>query len=80
MGDIAASRALHRTVNFEDIELQEYLSYREHPVAILKETERKTRIKSIEFLKVKWSHHSDREATWERKDHLRSEYTAFFQS
>ena len=69
-----------RTVNFEDFELQEDLSYREHPVAILEETERKTRNKSIKFLKVKWSHHSDREATWERKDHLRSEYPAFFQS
>ena len=70
----------NRTVNFEDIELQEDLSYREHPVAILEQTERKTRNKSIKFLKVKWSHHSDREATWEREDHLRSEYPAFFQS
>ena len=69
-----------RTINFEDIELQEDLSYREHPVAILEETKRKTRNKSIKFLKVKWSHHSDREATWEREDHLRSEYLAFFQS
>ena len=39
------------TVNFEDIELQEDLSYRGHPVAILEETERKTRNKSIKFLK-----------------------------
>ena len=69
-----------RTVKFEDIELQEDLSYREHPVAILEETERKTRNKSIKFLKVKWSHHSDREATWEREDHLRFEYPTFFQS
>ena len=69
-----------RTINFEDIELQEDLSYREHPVAILEETERKTRNKSIKFHKVKWSHHSDREATWEREDHLHSEYPEFFQS
>ena len=47
---------------------------------ILEETERKTRNKSIKFLKVKWSHHSDREATWEHEDHLRSEYPEFFQS
>ena len=60
--------------------LQEDLSYHEHPVAILEETERKTRNKSIKFLKVKWSHHSDREATWEREDHLCSEYPEFFQS
>ena len=69
-----------RTVNFEDIDLQEDLSYHEHPVAIPEETEYKTRNKSIKFLKVKWSHHSDHEATWEREDHLRSEYLAFFQS
>ena len=69
-----------RTVNFEDIELQEDLSYREHPIAILEEAERKTRNKSIKFLKVKWSHHSDREATREHEDHLRFEYPAFFQS
>ena len=43
-------------------------------------TERKTRNKSIKFLKVKWSHHSDQEDTWEREDHLRSEYPEFFQS
>ena len=45
------------TINFEDIDLQEDLSYHEHPVAILEETERKTRNKSIKFLKVKWLHH-----------------------
>ncbi|SPT20120.1 unnamed protein product [Triticum aestivum] len=48
-----------RTINFEEIDLQEDLSYHEHPIAILEETERKTRNKSIKFLKVKWSHHSD---------------------
>ena len=48
-----------RTVNVEDIDLQEDLSYHEHPITILEETERKTRNKSIKFLKVKWSHHSD---------------------
>jgi hypothetical protein len=69
-----------RTIDFQDIELQDDLSYREHPIAILEETERKTRNKSIKFLKVKWSHHSDREATWEREDHLRSEYPEFFRS
>ena len=69
-----------RTINFEEIDLQEDLSYHEHPVAILEETECKTRNKSIKFLKVKWSHNSDREATWECEDHLRSKYPEFFQS
>ena len=68
------------TINFEEIDLQEDLSYREHPVAILEETERKTRNKSIKFLKVQWSHHSEDEATWERQDRLREEYPALFPS
>ena len=41
-------------IPFEEIDLQQDLSYREHPVAILEETKRKTRNKSIKFLKVKW--------------------------
>ena len=41
-----------RTINFEEIDLQEDLSYHEHPIAILEETERKTRNKYIKFLKV----------------------------
>ena len=73
-------KAPERMIPFEEIDLQQDLSYREHPVAILEETERKTRNKSIKFLKVKWSHHTDREATWEREDHLCSEYPSFFQS
>ena len=69
-----------RTINFEEIDLQEDLSYHDHPVAILEETEHKTCNKSIKFLKMKWSHHSVCEATWEREDHLPSEYSEFFSS
>ena len=33
---------------------------------------------NIKFLKVQWSHHSEKEATWEREDRLRLEYPTFF--
>ena len=39
-------------VDHEALDLQEDLTYREHPVRILDEAERKTRNKSIKFLKV----------------------------
>ena len=68
------------TVDLQDIDLQPDLSYREHLVVVLEATERKTRNKTVKFLKVQWSHHSDKEATWEREDHLRSEFPEFFQS
>ena len=69
-----------RGVEHEDLDLQPDLSYREHPVRILDEAERKTRSQTIKFLKVQWSNQSEDEATWEREDRLRSEYPSFFSS
>ena len=69
-----------RGVEHVAIDLQPDLSYREHPVRILDEAERKTRRQTLKFLKVQWSNHSEAEATWEREDRLRSEYPSFFTS
>jgi hypothetical protein len=54
-----------RGVNHTTIDLQEDLTYREYPISILDEAEIKTRGRTIRFLKVQWSHHSEQEATWE---------------
>ena len=69
-----------RGVDHEAIDLQEDLTYREYPLCVLDEAERKTRRQTIKFLKIQWSHHSEQEATWEREDRLRSEYPSFFSS
>jgi hypothetical protein len=69
-----------RAVDHEMLELQEDLSYPEHPIRILDQAERRTRQKPIKFLKVQWSNHSEDEATWEREDRLCEEYPSFFQS
>jgi hypothetical protein len=62
------------------LELQDDLSYKEHPIRILDETERRTRQKTTKFLKVQWSNHNEDEATWECEDHLRKEYPDLFPS
>src|SRR3954466_1822182 len=67
-----------REVDHEMLDLQENLSYREYPVHILDEAESTTRRQKIKFLKVKWSNHSKKEATWEREDPLRVEYPTLF--
>ena len=46
-------------VNHEELDL----TYREKPVRILDEAERKTHNQSIKFLKIQWSNHSEDEAT-----------------
>ena len=62
----------------ETLDVQEDLTYREHPVRILEEAERRTRNRVIKFLKVQWSNHSVDEATWEREGRLRADYPYFF--
>ena len=53
------------------------VTYREYPIRILDSAERVTRRKKIKFLKVQWSHHSEKEATWEREDRLHAKYPSF---
>ena len=58
-------------VPHESIDMQPDLTYRECPIKILEESERRTRQKTIKFFKVQWSNHTDDEATWEREDFFR---------
>jgi hypothetical protein len=49
----------------EGLDVQEDLTYTEHPVKILEMSERVTRNKKIKMCRVQWSHHIEDEATWE---------------
>jgi hypothetical protein len=62
----------------EDWEAKEDLSYQECPVKILEASERVTRNKKIRMCKVQWSHHTAKEATWEREEELKAEFPSFF--
>ena len=67
-----------RGVDHETLDLQDNLTYQEYPVRILDQAERTTQHHNIKFLKVQRSHHSDKQATWEREDRLRLQYPTFF--
>ncbi|WVZ70875.1 hypothetical protein U9M48_019505 [Paspalum notatum var. saurae] len=60
------------------LEVQEDLTYTEHPVKILDTSERNTRNKKIKMCRVQWSHHTKPEATWKREDELKAAYPALF--
>jgi hypothetical protein len=55
--------------------LEADLSYPEHPTKILDQKDRVTRRKTIKFFKIQWSNHSEKEATWESEDFLRSRHS-----
>ncbi|WVZ94217.1 hypothetical protein U9M48_040138 [Paspalum notatum var. saurae] len=64
----------------EGLNVQEDLTYTEHPVKILETSERVTRNKRIKMCRVQWSHHTEKEATWEREDEMREAYPDLFAS
>jgi hypothetical protein len=64
----------------EGLDVQEDLTYTEHPVKILEVSERVTRNKKIKLCRVQWSHHTEDEATWEREDEQRKTYPDLFAS
>jgi hypothetical protein len=62
----------------EHLDAKEDPSYQEYPVRILDTSERVTRNKKIKMCKVQWSHHTEKEATWEREEQLKAEFPCFF--
>ena len=54
------------------------LTYVEKPLAILDREERLPHNKSIPLIKVKWSRHSVKEATWEREEDMRAQFPQLF--
>jgi hypothetical protein len=56
------------------IDLNHNLTYRERPIQILEKDVRLTQRRKINMYKVKWSNHTENEATWEREDYLQQEF------
>ena len=67
-----------KQVSHEYIDVQPDLTYREHPIKILEESERRTRRKTIKFFRVQWRNHTEDEATCESEDFLRTEHPHLF--
>ena len=61
---------LYKDVDRQAIDLQPNLTYRERPVCILDEAERRTRSRTNKYFKVQWSNHTEAEATWDVKTTL----------
>jgi len=60
-------------VDMENLQLEPDLVYPEHLVKIVDHKTRVTRNQVSNFYKVQWSHHSEREATWETEEFVQSQ-------
>jgi hypothetical protein len=70
-------RVAEEQLPMEDLDAKEDLSYQEYPVKNMEISERITRNKKIKMCNVQWSHHTEEEATWEREDELKAEFSNF---
>lgn len=61
-----------------EMEVSEKLTYIEEPMEILDRSIRKLRNKEIPMVKVRWSRHSPKEATWEVEADMRVKYPYLF--
>jgi hypothetical protein len=66
-------------VEYEPLEVQEGLTYKEEPVKIVDKKEQVLRTKTIPIVKVLWRNHGVEEASWETKHNMRSRYLHLFE-
>ncbi|OAY81215.1 Transposon Ty3-G Gag-Pol polyprotein [Ananas comosus] len=59
------------------VDLQEDLSFEEHPVRILAREVKRLRNREIPYVKILWSNHEEREATWELESAMLEHYPTF---
>nr|GFA98590.1 retrotransposon protein, putative, Ty3-gypsy subclass [Tanacetum cinerariifolium] len=68
----------YHVVQYPFDKIREDLSFAKEPETILDRQERVMRKKTIPLVKVLWKNHLEREATWENKEMMRTEYPHFF--
>ena len=60
------------------MQIEKNLTYEEQPIEILDKNDQVLRTKTIPLMKVLWRNHSYEEATWERKEDMRTQYPHLF--
>ncbi|KAK1633109.1 hypothetical protein QYE76_007424 [Lolium multiflorum] len=76
--EVPEKTEVFKNIDHRAIDINKDLTYREVPIRILEEAFRTTRTRSIKFLKIQWSNHTEEEATWEREEDMKKEYPNLF--
>ena len=65
-------------IPLEPLSIEQDLTFESRPVKILEESERVLRNKTLKYVKILWSHQTEREATWELESRMRELYPDLF--
>ena len=66
-------------VKLEPIQISEDLTYEEVPIQIVDVMDKVLRRAVVKLVKVQWSNHNIREATWELEEEMREKHPYLFQ-
>ncbi|KAK1660210.1 hypothetical protein QYE76_048369 [Lolium multiflorum] len=76
--EVPEKTEVFKNIDHRSVDINTNLTYREVPILILEEAYRTTCTRSIKFLKIQWSNHTEEEATWEREEDMKKEYPDLF--
>ncbi|KAJ3669669.1 hypothetical protein LUZ60_011619 [Juncus effusus] len=65
-------------IDYSTLRFEPDLTYEEVPIRVLGTREQVLRSKVIRYVKIQWSNHTEREATWEREEAIRQRYPHLF--
>jgi hypothetical protein len=71
-------RVPEQQIPLEELTVGEDLTYQEYPLKILDTSEKVTRNNRYNKCKVQWSNHTEEEATWEKEDQQKAEFSDIF--
>jgi hypothetical protein len=69
-----------QTMDVADVNLEQDLTYSEHPIRVLDQKDQITRRRTLMFYKVQWNQHTEEEATWESEDFFEKHFPKFLAS
>ena len=62
----------------EEVRIEKNLLHQEYPIRILDKKEQVLRRRTISYVKVQWSNHTPKKATWELEDRMRQDFPQIF--
>ncbi|MFV0960808.1 hypothetical protein QML37_31405, partial [Klebsiella pneumoniae] len=65
-------------IQYEDVAVQEDMTYEERPVEIVDQMRHTLRNKEVPLVKVRWLHHGVEECTWEPEADMRDKHPHVF--
>ncbi|XP_077223353.1 uncharacterized protein LOC143856957 [Tasmannia lanceolata] len=71
---------LNHVIELEPLNLRKHMSFEEQRVRIVGHKDQLLRRRTIPYVKVQWRNHSEREATWELEEKMRSKYKFLFEN